>query len=354
MLMSWIELVSHFEKLCGDQQNQTPLFVVRLVFQFSSIERHFYQRQLEETILAADVVIGEKRSNNTKRKAKDASMLSNQLHRLRAACCHPQVGVGGMTLKKNNYSGTSVATGVLSMDQILDRLIDDAKVKAEEAQRLYTLNTNAIACLHRLKSESGDRGGILIDSEEELSLLQKSSNAYINAINVADDNASPSPIVGEAVLTGCNGFQTPRAVIRDGTASLTWVLQKGSDESANPAVWTRFDFDGASKKITCLSIRPIMPPTNISNNYDSIVFPRECVLQVSSAAVGGMFVDAISFTLDKPDSLSSFSQDDSKWQQFHGYRPHKSKSWRIYVKNYYPQDLPPTKTFRKPKNMHKP
>ena len=122
-----------------------------------------------------------------------AVMLPNELHRLRAACCHPQVGVGevGNLKRQNEYSGTSVATEVLSMCQILDRLIDDAKVKAEEAQHLYTLNTNAIACLHRLKAESGSRGGGLIDSDVEMYLLQKSPKASMDAIDIADNNSSP-------------------------------------------------------------------------------------------------------------------------------------------------------------------
>jgi hypothetical protein len=122
-----------------------------------------------------------------------AVMLPNELHRLRAACCHPQVGVGevGNLKRQNEYSGTSVATEVLSMCQILDRLIDDAKVKAEEAQHLYTLNTNAIASWRRLKAESGSSGGGLIDSDVEMYLLQKSPKASMDAIDIADNNSSP-------------------------------------------------------------------------------------------------------------------------------------------------------------------
>lgn len=314
---------------------------------FSSIERHFYQRQLEETILAADAIIGEK-NGNKRRKAKNEDMLSNQLHRLRAACCHPQVGVGGIgNLKRQqNYSGTSVATGVLSMSQILDRLIDDAKVKAEEAQRLYTLNTNAIATLYRLKSESGSRCGTLIDNEDEINLLQKSSKAYLDAIEIADKNSSPSPIVGEAVLTGCVGFQTPGAIARDGAASIAWVLQKNDEVPSNPEVWTRFDFNGAVKKITSLAVRPLKPGTEINNIDCLTLFPRDCVVQVSNAAIGGMFVDAIHFTLTKPSSLSS-NEEHHEWQQFQGHRPHKSKSWRIYVKNYHDEERQASNVSRK-------
>lgn len=305
---------------------------------FSSIERHFYQRQLEETMLAADAIISTKKGNGKKRKAKDVDMLSHHLHRLRAACCHPQVGSSGIgkLKKQSNISSTSVATGVLSMSQILDRLIDDAKIKAEEAQRLYTLNTNAIACLYKLKAESGVRGGTLIDSEDEISLLQKSSKAYMDAIDIADNNSTPSSIVGEAVVTGCNGFQTPGEVIRDGAANLTWVVQMhdDGDELEHPEVWTRFDFNGATKKITSIAVRPFWQE-NDTRPHCSTLRPRECILQVSNAAIGGMFVDALSFTLP---GASPRNQDGYDWQHFHGLRPHKSKSWRVLVKNYHHGD----------------
>ena len=307
----------------------------KVILKFSSVEKHFYQRQLEETILAAGPIIGDHRSNNNKRKAKDADFLSNQLHRLRAACCHPQVGTSGIgkVQKQSNYSGTSVANGVLSMSQILDRLIDDAKVKAEEAQRLYTLNTNAIACLFKLKAESGARGGSIIDDEDEIHLLRKSCAAYFDAIDVADGNSHPSSIVGEAVITGCNGFQSPGAVVRDGATVLTWVMQQ-EDSSVYPEVWTRFDFNGATKKINSIAVRPLLKTPNGSEaTAYRTVYPRECVLQVSNAAIGGMFVDTLSFTLSRPDS--SPTENDLEWQQFNGFRPHKSKNWRILVKNYH-------------------
>lgn len=60
----------------------------KTTLKFSSVERHFYMRQLEETILAAQTIFD---SKGKKRKDKDLEMLSHQLRRLRAACCHPQV-----------------------------------------------------------------------------------------------------------------------------------------------------------------------------------------------------------------------------------------------------------------------
>jgi E3 ubiquitin-protein ligase SHPRH len=314
------------------EQVETKLFL-----KFSSIERHFYQRQLEETILAAHLVIGDFQSKKRKRKAKDTDMLSHHLHRLRAACCHPQVGSSGISKvqkSSSNYDGTSVANGVLSMSQILDRLIDDAKVKSEEAQRLYTLNTNAIACLYKLKAESGVRSGSFLDEDDEVALLQKSCQAYIEAIEVADTNSAPCSIVGEACLSGSIGFQSPGKVVRDGSASLQWLLH--IDEGGKtPEIWSRFDFSGATKKITSIAVRPVKNLSNYSSSH-IFVYPRACVLQVSNAAIGGLFVDALSFTLSRPVCSTGEEIIQIDWQQFKGFRPHKSKSWRILVKDYYP------------------
>lgn len=319
-----------------------PEQVEKKVFlQFSSVEKHFYQRQLEETILAADAVIGVHQSKNKNRKAKDTDMLSHHLHRLRAACCHPQVGasgIGKVHKSSNNYGGTSVANGVLSMSQILDRLIDEAKIKAEEAQRLFTLNTNAIACLYKLKSESGVRSGSFLDQDDEVALLQKSCHAYIEAIDVADSNSSPCSIVGEACLSGSNGFQSPGIVVRDGLASLNWLLHEGEGDEI-PEVWSRFDFSGATKKITSIALRHVNKPRipNVTEGSGSFLYPRDCVLQVSNAAIGGLFVDALQISLGRPESSTS-DKIGFDWQQFEGFRPHKSKSWRILVKDYHPSE----------------
>ena len=162
----------------------------------AKLKRLSLPAKLKRLSLSAKIkkLISARRLRKKQAETKNSAvMLPNELHRLRAACCHPQVGVGevGNLKRQNEYSGTSVATEVLSMCQILDRLIDDAKVKAEEAQHLCTLNTNAIACLHRLKAESGSRGGGLIDSDVEMYLLQKSPKASMDAIDIADNNSSP-------------------------------------------------------------------------------------------------------------------------------------------------------------------
>jgi E3 ubiquitin-protein ligase SHPRH len=108
------------------QQMGVPEQVEKVVLlSFSSIERHFYERQLEETLRAAT-------SLPDKRKSRNAiELVSTQLHKLRAACCHPQVGTGGLARitkgsKKRKFPVTNSqgdsdfsSTGIMTMDQIL-------------------------------------------------------------------------------------------------------------------------------------------------------------------------------------------------------------------------------------------
>jgi len=350
---------------CVRRQMGIPEQIEKKSFlKFSSVELHFYTRQLEETILAASTVSrqtnstnGNSRKKTKTRRSKDADLLHHQLHRLRAACCHPQVGtsgIGGRVSKKSKSQkdggsgsggGPSIANGVLSMSQILDRLIDDSKLKAEEAQRLYILNTNALACLHGLHIEGKERMGGILDECDEIKLLRKSCGEYLNAVQCGDRNAAPAAIVGEAVVTGNNGFQFPNVIVRDGLAVLAWTMQNEEDEdddSGNyPVVWARFDFNGAAKKINSIAVRPLMKVLSgieTGCSYTQVIYPKECMLQVSNAAIGGMFVDALSFVLIKPPAIDTKLDPvgNCAWQQIEGgLRPHKSKSWRILIKSYH-------------------
>lgn len=300
----------------------------KVVLQFSSIERHFYQRQLEYTINAANFVM-----DNEKRRGhkKEANELSTHLHRLRAACCHPQVGSSGISkiTKKKSISnnGLAVTKGVLTMSQILDRLIDDAKVKAEESQRVFTMHTNALASLKRLESESLDR------ENHDIQLIRQCCDHYFEALEGADKNSIPSPVVGEAILSGSDGFQFSNRVMRDGEGKLLWRIrtEQGNCSLSLPALWARFDFTVSTKKINSLMVRASVKK-DMEEVCDGakVLLPKDCVLQVSSAAMNGMFVDAIAFTISCPKQ-----NDDIEWQEFFGVIPNRSKSWRICVKNFH-------------------
>jgi SNF2 family DNA or RNA helicase len=105
-----------------------PQIEKKVILRFSTVERHFYERQLEKTLVTVSDLL------NTK-KSKKNEIISHQLHRLRAACCHPQVGSTGLGWSKKkrrvNHDKTvashasSPESGVLTMEQILDRLIDE-------------------------------------------------------------------------------------------------------------------------------------------------------------------------------------------------------------------------------------
>jgi len=126
---------------------------VKVLLKFSSIEKHFYERQYQETMGAAQCIIASGNASASDSKTKDLSALSQLLQKLRAACCHPQVGASGIGRLRAHGRGQTVAERVLSMEQILQKLIDDAKSQCEEAQRIVTLHTNGMACLTRLKAE---------------------------------------------------------------------------------------------------------------------------------------------------------------------------------------------------------
>lgn len=320
------------EQLGIPEQEEAKIFL-----EFSSIERHFYERQLEETILAANTVTQSTSKPRVSKKAKgEENILNAHLHRLRAACCHPQVGsngIGRITSSEKKKS-TSIAAGVLSMDQILDRLIDDAKNTCEESQRIGILHSNVLACINRLKVEARTRDDLGIQSipETDRELLLKGKQIYVESLNIADQNAIPTNVVGEAILSGCKGFLHNRKVVRDGKVVLNWRVNSASERS----VWARVDFEGPAKKITAVRIRPIMIPgkDEIIGNA-GVLIPKDCILQVSSAAVGGEFIDVHQFTLKR----GMCQNIEDVWETFGGFRTNKSKNWKILVTNYYEHSL---------------
>ena len=110
----------------ADQMGVPEQIEKTVVLSFSSVEKHFYERQLEETLRAATSFPDKRRSKSS------IDLVSTQLQKLRAACCHPQVGTGalkriskGSKKRKCQTSNTSssrandFSSGILTMDQIL-------------------------------------------------------------------------------------------------------------------------------------------------------------------------------------------------------------------------------------------
>jgi E3 ubiquitin-protein ligase SHPRH len=310
----------------------------KIVLRFSSIEKHFYERQLEQTMLAASDLIGKKMTS--KRRFQEGDLVSQHLHRLRAACCHPQVGSTGLgwSAKRRKANSirdgdneNSIGSGVLTMSQILDKLIDDAKQQCEESQRLAVMHTNAMAALWRLKVSARQHG--LIYGDSDWALLKRSCDLYMEALNLTERNAMPSTVIGEAMLTGCQGFLTPRKLVRDGVCNVQWKIS--SEDVALNELWLRYDFEGPSKIICQLTIESINDvPAEFKDKGYRLLLPKDCAFQVAHTSLGGGFVDVVSFSLDK--------RRCGQVTTLGGFRTNRSKAWRIVVRNFHDHDLSPS------------
>ncbi|CAL8467045.1 g6581 [Coccomyxa elongata] len=117
----------------------------------SAIERHFYMRQHQECAAKARAVLptelltaleaGRAGDEAFRRltQAEEKSLLKSLL-RLRQACCHPQVGSRGI-------KALTAAKTPMTMDSILEVLVEKARVEAEDAQRILLSALNGLAGL---------------------------------------------------------------------------------------------------------------------------------------------------------------------------------------------------------------
>jgi hypothetical protein len=157
----------------------------KVLLRFSSIEKHFYERQLEQTITLVGEIT-ERESEGKRSNSNRLTTLADRLHKLRAACCHPQVGSSGIGRghasrllgKRREGSMSSLNSRVMTMDQILERFIEEAKLKCEESQRLAVMHTNAMAALSTLKIEAKKFFGVNVEEEDEI-LMKKSCKLTI-------------------------------------------------------------------------------------------------------------------------------------------------------------------------------
>ncbi|KAL7442692.1 hypothetical protein ACHAXM_009134 [Skeletonema potamos] len=285
----------------------------KVILRFSSIEKYFYNKQYDEALGAV------KRWSAAGRPDK----LHLALNKLRAACCHPQVGASGISGSGNRQHGSSY---VLSMEEILNKLIDDSKVRCEEAQRLFVLHTNGMACLSKLRAETCN------SSKEKQNHLEKSFRTYLEVIDMMNGSSSPTVLLGSAVLGGSLGFRMSGKKVSGGAILLDWQM-KLTDEKINIAgeAWSDINFT-SSKRVICVKIRPSKTlPAELGDTAGSwtILQPKECVFQTSSALDGGGFVDIGSVML-KNDGV-----EEDGWNEISGFRANKSKACRLVIKSYH-------------------
>ena len=292
------------------------------MLKFSSVERYFYNRQYEDTSASVTSLANSRWSSFSTWRYDS---LNRSLQKLRAACCHPQVGAGGLGSRVSRRQHGSTDK-VMTMDQVVEKLIEDQRTKCEEAQRVATLHTNGLASLTKLKAEV----------ENDATLLDKSFRVYEEALALGDKNASPTEVIGSVTLRGSIGFRSDQQTASAGDVSFEWQMQSPGtiDDASTDFVWVSVNFD-SSRAISCVKIRACCSvPLSLQREYSgewAVLRPKECTLQVSSAAVGGAFVDVSSFTLSDDTGAS-------EWTMVTGFRSQKSKAWRIVIKSYH--DVP--------------
>ena len=311
----------------------------KVILRFSSIEKHFYNQQLQDALS----VVGDLRTETKNGKKRKAAQLvvTDRLYRLRAACCHPQVGSGGVSHAKRlrqTPDGTlnSVSRRVMTMEQILITFIDDARLKCEEAQRLVVMHRNAVAAISRLKVEAKQRDIVIPDSD--LHLLSRSRDLYLDALKLVKNNSTPTLILGEAHLFGTMGFCSTLSQLKNGAGILAWQAFQHVPMDMSASI----DFLETAKKVTQIRVSPIDEvPLAIRNETSSdyqwhVLRPNECILQVQMDSVGGEFVDVAQFSL--PILGHEPAQDDA-WTTTSGFLTNKSKSWRVAIRSFHPHAI---------------
>jgi len=180
------------------------------------------------------------------------------------------------------------------------------------------MHTIGLASLTKLKANE-------VDEEADMKLLQKSESIYQEALDLADSNASPSEIIGEAVLKGSVGFRSDHKKTKNTATLLDWIINRSNEDVQSSSAWACVNFVDISPQINCLKVRSISSlPSDLQEDEIVVLRPKECTLQMLNASGGG-FVDIHSFTVSKDGELNVIS----------GFRAKKSKSWRLIIKSYH-------------------
>ena len=175
------------------------------------------------------------------------------------------------------------------------------------------MHTIGLASLNKLKANE-------VDEEADMKLLQRSESIYQEALDLADSNASPSEIIGEAILKGSVGFRS------DHTKLLDWIINRSNEDVQSSSAWACINFVGtAAPQVNCLKVRSVSSlPSDLQQEEIVVLHPKDCTLQMLNASGGG-FIDIHSFTVSEDEQLNVIS----------GFRAKKSKTWRLVIKTYH-------------------
>lgn len=180
------------------------------------------------------------------------------------------------------------------------------------------MHTIGLASLTKLKANEANE-------ETDMKLLQKSESIYQEALDLADSNASPSEIIGEAILKGSVGYRSDHTTTRNASILLDWIINRSNEDVQSSGTWACINFVNTSPQINCLKVRSISSlPSDLQEEELVVLRPKECTLQMLNASGGG-FIDIHSFTVS----------EDEEYNVISGFRAKKSKTWRLVIKTYH-------------------
>eukprot|EP01117_Protostelium_nocturnum_P016721 TRINITY_DN6684_c0_g1_i4.p1 TRINITY_DN6684_c0_g1~~TRINITY_DN6684_c0_g1_i4.p1 ORF type:complete len:1574 (+),score=500.65 TRINITY_DN6684_c0_g1_i4:183-4904(+) len=167
------------KKNVEDELELPPQTEKCIFLRFSPVEKYFYGKLKEECKSELDRLT--KKMSNTFMRKREYEKAIKPLLKLRQACCHFKVGSSSVgSLQKN----------LLTIDQLLDSLIQKAKIETEEQQRKVVSSLNGVAGIQLIKGNvdfalKNYVNVIYLDKQAlpRIDLLQK-LHAYFNLYEV--------------------------------------------------------------------------------------------------------------------------------------------------------------------------
>ena len=188
--------------------------VITKHLKFDAVEAHFYKQKYDEcTQVVQKLQERSDTSNVDYAVEKEVEIISANLLALRQAACHPQLGARGKNGSKKGKQYrvlggrlqiTSSGMHVLTMDRILFKLIDEAKLRCEESQRKLLMNMAASAGVYQIQAE--------LSSQNERAywhFMSKARGTYSDAIQTYVDNRRPSLVLGTVIVSSLTKSSSP-------------------------------------------------------------------------------------------------------------------------------------------------